>query len=215
MSNRTAAAVHWVEQGRVPDRVVRLGIQRLLKTRLAELHDGDAAATAALLARLAALGYEDPKAALRHLEALTAGVTRAAQIAQNDPYANIQGASGEGTRDLFRELTKAMHGLRPLCAMVHVMRAVTRGTRRRSSRRWRSAAARHRSPPGRRRHPGAVCLVARRAAPERRTGPQVGTAWPDRCQGSRRRQAAVSHRGRHRPAGKRGVIARYRRVVTS
>jgi cyclopropane-fatty-acyl-phospholipid synthase len=32
----------------VPDRVVRLGIQRLLRARLAELHDGDAAATAAL-----------------------------------------------------------------------------------------------------------------------------------------------------------------------
>ncbi len=48
MSNRTAAAVHWVEQGRVPDRVVRLGIQRLLKARLAELRDGDAEATAAL-----------------------------------------------------------------------------------------------------------------------------------------------------------------------
>ena len=48
MSNRTAVGVHWVEQGRVPDRVVRLGIQRLLKARLAELHDGDAAATAAL-----------------------------------------------------------------------------------------------------------------------------------------------------------------------
>ncbi len=30
--------------------------------------------------RLAALGYEDPKAALRHLEALTAGVTRSSQI---------------------------------------------------------------------------------------------------------------------------------------
>src|SRR4029079_14692280 len=31
-------------------------------------------------ARLAALGYLDPKAALRHLEALTAGVSRTAQI---------------------------------------------------------------------------------------------------------------------------------------
>ncbi len=31
-------------------------------------------------ARLAALGYEDPNAALRHLEALTSGVTRSAQI---------------------------------------------------------------------------------------------------------------------------------------
>ncbi len=48
MSNRTAAALHWVEQGRVPDRVVRVGIQRLLKARLADLHDGDAAASAAL-----------------------------------------------------------------------------------------------------------------------------------------------------------------------
>jgi uncharacterized protein VirK/YbjX/glycerophosphoryl diester phosphodiesterase len=38
----------------------------------------------------------------------------------------IQGASGEGSLELFRELTKAMHGLRPTCAMVHVMRAVTR-----------------------------------------------------------------------------------------
>jgi len=48
MSNRTAAAVHWIERGRIPDRVVRLGIQRLLKARLAELGEGDVAATAAL-----------------------------------------------------------------------------------------------------------------------------------------------------------------------
>jgi cyclopropane-fatty-acyl-phospholipid synthase len=48
MPDSTAAAVHWVEQGLVPDRVVRLGIRRLLKARLAELHDGDAQAGAAL-----------------------------------------------------------------------------------------------------------------------------------------------------------------------
>jgi cyclopropane-fatty-acyl-phospholipid synthase len=48
MSSSTASALHWVEQGRVPDRLVRLGIHRLLKERLAELHDGDVAATAAL-----------------------------------------------------------------------------------------------------------------------------------------------------------------------
>ena len=48
MVDNTAAAVHWVEQGLVPDRVVRLGIRRLLKARLAEMHDGDAQATAAL-----------------------------------------------------------------------------------------------------------------------------------------------------------------------
>ena len=64
MSNRTAAAVHWVEQGRVPDRVVRLGIQRLLKARLAELRDGDAAATAALGEAFVAAMREAPIAPL-------------------------------------------------------------------------------------------------------------------------------------------------------
>ena len=64
MSNRTAAAVHWVEQGRVPDRVIRLGIQRLLKARLAELRDGDAAATAALAEAFVAEMREAPIAPL-------------------------------------------------------------------------------------------------------------------------------------------------------
>jgi len=40
----TARAVGWVEQGLVPDRVVRLGIRRLLKERLAEVHAADAQA---------------------------------------------------------------------------------------------------------------------------------------------------------------------------
>ena len=48
MADRAALAVNWVEQGLVPDRVLRLGIRRLLKTRLAELHEGDAQARAAL-----------------------------------------------------------------------------------------------------------------------------------------------------------------------
>jgi cyclopropane-fatty-acyl-phospholipid synthase len=48
MPDSTAVAVHWVEQGLVPDRVVRLGIRRLLKARLTELQSGDATATAAL-----------------------------------------------------------------------------------------------------------------------------------------------------------------------
>jgi cyclopropane-fatty-acyl-phospholipid synthase len=48
MSNRTALAVHWAEQGLVPDPVVRLGVRRLLKARLAELRDSDIAWTAAL-----------------------------------------------------------------------------------------------------------------------------------------------------------------------
>ena len=42
MSTPTARAVNWVEQGLVPDRVVRLGIRRLLKERLAEVHAADA-----------------------------------------------------------------------------------------------------------------------------------------------------------------------------
>ena len=47
MPSATASAVHWVEQGLVPDAVVRLGIRRLLKQRLAEIADGDAEASAA------------------------------------------------------------------------------------------------------------------------------------------------------------------------
>ncbi len=48
MPDNTAALVNWVEQGYVPDRVVRLGIRRLLKARLAELGDGDPTAAADL-----------------------------------------------------------------------------------------------------------------------------------------------------------------------
>jgi cyclopropane-fatty-acyl-phospholipid synthase len=48
MPETTAMAIGWVEQGLVPDRVVRLGIRRLLKARLTELEDGDAERTAEL-----------------------------------------------------------------------------------------------------------------------------------------------------------------------
>jgi cyclopropane-fatty-acyl-phospholipid synthase len=48
MRQNTAVSIHWVERGMVPDKVVRLGIRRLLKTRLAQLHTGDAAAAAEL-----------------------------------------------------------------------------------------------------------------------------------------------------------------------
>jgi len=41
-----AAAIHWVEQGLVPDRAVRLGIRRLLRQRLDELGSGDPEAQA-------------------------------------------------------------------------------------------------------------------------------------------------------------------------
>ena len=39
-------ALDWVEQGRIPDVIVRRGIRALLRTRLAELQDGDTAAGA-------------------------------------------------------------------------------------------------------------------------------------------------------------------------
>ena len=48
MADNTAVAVNWVEQGLVPDRVIRLGIRRLLKARLTELKSGDATAVAEL-----------------------------------------------------------------------------------------------------------------------------------------------------------------------
>ncbi|MDM0011290.1 cyclopropane-fatty-acyl-phospholipid synthase family protein [Variovorax sp. J22P168] len=41
-----AGAIRWVERGRVPDRLVRMGIRRLLKDRLEELGSGDRTARA-------------------------------------------------------------------------------------------------------------------------------------------------------------------------
>ncbi|URI08586.1 cyclopropane-fatty-acyl-phospholipid synthase family protein [Aquincola tertiaricarbonis] len=46
MSAGARVAVGWVEQGLVPDKVVRLGIRRLLKERLDEIADRDAEAAA-------------------------------------------------------------------------------------------------------------------------------------------------------------------------
>ena len=41
LASSAATAIHWVEQGLVPDPAVRLGIRRLLRQRLNELHSGD------------------------------------------------------------------------------------------------------------------------------------------------------------------------------
>ena len=74
MPDSTAVAVNWVEQGLVPDRVIRLGIRRLLRARLAELHSGDAVATAALTQafidelRAAPLALLPEKANAQHYE---------------------------------------------------------------------------------------------------------------------------------------------------
>ena len=45
MPQNTATAIHWVEQGYVPDRVVRAGIRRLLKARVVELESADTEST--------------------------------------------------------------------------------------------------------------------------------------------------------------------------
>lgn len=41
MSNHTQRAINWVEQGYVPDNIIRKGIRRMLKTRLNEVYDND------------------------------------------------------------------------------------------------------------------------------------------------------------------------------
>ncbi len=48
LAPNTATAIHWVEQGLVPDPAVRLGIRHLLRQRLSELHSGDPEAGAGL-----------------------------------------------------------------------------------------------------------------------------------------------------------------------
>lgn len=73
-SSSTARVVNWVEQGLVPDRVVRLGIRRLLKERLHEIRADDAEAAAALTAgfiahmRSAPLALVPDKANEQHYE---------------------------------------------------------------------------------------------------------------------------------------------------
>ena len=56
------AAIHWVEQGLLPDRVVRLGIRRLLRQRLDALQSGDATATAELTRAFAQTLHSAPLA---------------------------------------------------------------------------------------------------------------------------------------------------------
>lgn len=63
----TAAALHWAEQGRLPDPLLRLGIRRLLRERLATLGDGDPEAQAALTERFIATLDGAPLAPLPEL----------------------------------------------------------------------------------------------------------------------------------------------------
>jgi cyclopropane-fatty-acyl-phospholipid synthase len=54
MTTKSNLAISWVEQGLVPDEVIRVGIRRLLKQRLGEICAGDAGASAELSAHFAA-----------------------------------------------------------------------------------------------------------------------------------------------------------------
>jgi cyclopropane-fatty-acyl-phospholipid synthase len=60
MSQAARLAINWIEQGLVPDAVVRAGIRRLCEQRLKEIADGDcAAAAAATEAFVAAMDASD------------------------------------------------------------------------------------------------------------------------------------------------------------
>jgi cyclopropane-fatty-acyl-phospholipid synthase len=84
MTSRSASnrAIGWVEQGLVPDQVVRLGIRRLLKERLVEIGDGDGEAATrlaeAFVATLAAapLALLTEKANAQHYEVPASFFTR-------------------------------------------------------------------------------------------------------------------------------------------
>lgn len=58
----TSRAINWVEQGLVPDRVVRAGIRRLLRQRLNEVHAGDVEQQARLTDAFAASLRDAPRA---------------------------------------------------------------------------------------------------------------------------------------------------------
>lgn len=64
MQSATNLAINWVEQGLVPDPVVRAAIRRLLKARLAEIHSDDAAAAMEASEAFAAAMREAPLAPL-------------------------------------------------------------------------------------------------------------------------------------------------------
>ncbi|HET7388149.1 MAG TPA: bifunctional [glutamine synthetase] adenylyltransferase/[glutamine synthetase]-adenylyl-L-tyrosine phosphorylase [Nocardioidaceae bacterium] len=72
---------HWRTHSREVRRLHEKLFFRPLLAAVAKLPGGEARLSLeAAEDRLSALGYEDPKAALRHLEALTSGVTRSANI---------------------------------------------------------------------------------------------------------------------------------------
>ncbi len=102
MPNTTARAVNWVEQGLVPDRVVRLGIRRLLKERIAEMRDTDAEAVADIAAafieemRRAPIALVPEKANEQHYEVPAAFFAEV--LGEHRKYSSCYWA--DGVRDL-------------------------------------------------------------------------------------------------------------------
>ncbi len=67
MSNATRLAIGWVEQGYVPDAVIRRGIRRLCEQRLRELCAGDCEAAALISEDFVREMDAGPAAPLPHL----------------------------------------------------------------------------------------------------------------------------------------------------
>jgi cyclopropane-fatty-acyl-phospholipid synthase len=103
MSTVTQLAVNWIEQGRVPDPVIRAGIRRLLKERLIEIRAGDAAASAAITEAFVAAMREAPvalvpeKANEQHYEVPAAFF--AAVLGRNRKYSGCWWPEGVETLD--------------------------------------------------------------------------------------------------------------------
>ncbi|GAA3811953.1 bifunctional [glutamine synthetase] adenylyltransferase/[glutamine synthetase]-adenylyl-L-tyrosine phosphorylase [Nocardioides panacisoli] len=103
----------WEHHRREVSRLHQKLFYRPLLTAVAQISGDEARLSSeAAIARMAALGYDDPRAALRHLEALTAGVTRTAAIQRALLPALLQwfaeGADPDAGLFGFRRLSEAL-----------------------------------------------------------------------------------------------------------
>ncbi|GAB3858773.1 bifunctional [glutamine synthetase] adenylyltransferase/[glutamine synthetase]-adenylyl-L-tyrosine phosphorylase [Nocardioides maradonensis] len=103
----------WLDQRREVTRLHQKLFYRPLLSAVARIATDEARLSPeAAVERLAALGYADPQAALRHLEFLTLGVTRTAQIQRALLPAMLQwfadGADPDGGLFGFRRLSEAL-----------------------------------------------------------------------------------------------------------
>jgi glutamate-ammonia-ligase adenylyltransferase len=103
----------WEHHRREVSRLHQKLFYRPLLTAVAQISGDEARLSSeAAIARMAALGYDDPRAALRHLEALTAGVSRTALIQRALLPALLQwfaeGADPDAGLFGFRRLSEAL-----------------------------------------------------------------------------------------------------------